>query len=186
MTETPKVTDVKKMQVFTEFCNDRSLAPTSIILYGVSLNKYISFTGKTLEELLDEAEYEEDKGIRMRKRKIQRYLNGFKQSLEDNGLAKNTITNTMTQVKSFYNANGIMLPVQPRCKSRKDRIIESYDDLPTMDEIVTFLDYCSPVYKAIVTTMLSSGMSRAEICSLTFQHLYDSISLNKNLKLFKN
>jgi integrase len=182
MTKTPKITDVEKMPLFTEFCNNRSLAPSSIILYRISLNKYISFTGKTLEELLDEAENEEDTGIRMRKRKLQSYLNGFKQSLEDKDLAKNTITNTMTQVKSFYNAHGIMLPVQPRRKSRKDRIIESYDDLPTMEEIITFIDYCSPVYKAMVTTMLSSGMSRAEICSLTFQHFYESIELNKNPK----
>ena len=50
-------------------------------MYGISLNKYISSTGKNLEELLDEAELEEDKGIRMRKRKLKRYLNGFKQSL---------------------------------------------------------------------------------------------------------
>ena len=37
----------------------------------------------------------------MRKRKLKRYLSGFKQSLEDKELGKNTITNTMTQVKSF-------------------------------------------------------------------------------------
>ena len=61
MIDNPKITDVKKMPLFIEFCNDRSLAPTSIILYGISLNKYISFTGKNLEELIDEAELEEDK-----------------------------------------------------------------------------------------------------------------------------
>ena len=64
----------------------------------------------------------------MRKRKLKRYLSGFKRSLEDKGLGKNTITNTMTQVKSFYKFMELMLPVEPRRKSHKDRIIESYDD----------------------------------------------------------
>jgi hypothetical protein len=108
MLETPRILDVKEMTLFMEFCNSRSLTPNSITLYGISLNKYILFTGKTLEELLDEAELEEDVGIRMRKRKLKKYLNDFKQSLEDKGLAKNTITNSMTQVKSFYNAHGII------------------------------------------------------------------------------
>ena len=40
-----------------------------------------------------------------------------------------------------------MLPVEPRRKSRKDRIIESYDDLPTMDEIVTFVNFVSMFIK---------------------------------------
>ncbi|HEX7468060.1 MAG TPA: hypothetical protein VF324_05685 [Methanobacterium sp.] len=110
-------------------------------MYDISLNKYISFIGKNFDELLDEAELEEDKGIRMRKRKLKRYLNGFKQSLEDNDLATNTITDTMTKVKSFYNAHGTVLPVEPRRKSRKYRIIESYDDLLTMDEILTFFRF---------------------------------------------
>lgn len=102
MPDNPKITDIEKMPLFVEFCNNWSLAPRSIILYKTSLNKYLSFTGKTLEELIDEAELEEDRGIRMRKRKIQRYLSGFKQSLEHKNLAKNTITNTMMYNMSFF------------------------------------------------------------------------------------
>jgi hypothetical protein len=88
MLDNSKITDVEKMPLFIEFCNNRSLALSSIILYGISLNKYISFIGKNFDELLDEAELEEDKGIRMRKRKLKRYLSGYKQSLEDNDLSK--------------------------------------------------------------------------------------------------
>ena len=35
MIETPKVTDVEKMPLFTEFCNNRNLTPSSIILLGL-------------------------------------------------------------------------------------------------------------------------------------------------------
>ncbi|MGB7969657.1 MAG: hypothetical protein WCF28_08810 [Methanobacterium sp.] len=40
------------MPLITEFCNNRSLVPSSIILYRISLNKYIMFM-VTLDELVD-------------------------------------------------------------------------------------------------------------------------------------
>jgi hypothetical protein len=41
-------------------------------LYGISLNKYISFTGKNLEEVIDEAELEEDKVSELEKENVKR------------------------------------------------------------------------------------------------------------------
>lgn len=43
---------MKKNATFTEFCNNRSLVPSSIILYRISLNKYIMFI-VTLGELIN-------------------------------------------------------------------------------------------------------------------------------------
>jgi hypothetical protein len=40
------------MPLFAEFCNNRSLVPSSIILYRISLNKYIMFM-VTLGELVN-------------------------------------------------------------------------------------------------------------------------------------
>ncbi len=35
MLKTPRILDVEQMTLFTEFCNNQSLAPSNIILYGI-------------------------------------------------------------------------------------------------------------------------------------------------------
>lgn len=65
----PKITDVEEMPLFTEFCNNMLLAQSSIILYRISLNKYIMFTSKT-EEILAEVKVGEDTSIIKRNRHL--------------------------------------------------------------------------------------------------------------------
>lgn len=171
--------NVEDSMEFKEFCEIRGLAPGSIRLYKIAFNKYVSFTGLSLEELIDEAEMEEDLGTRMRKRKIKQYLTTFKMNLKKQGLSNNTINHTMALIKSYYKENDIMLPDEPRRKTRSDKKQPTIYDLPTMEEIQKFLEYANPTYRAIATVMLSSGMSRAETISLTFNHLFKAIPLPK-------
>jgi len=42
------------------------------------LKSYSQYTNLTLEQLIEEAESEEEQGIKLRKRKIKRHLIGFK------------------------------------------------------------------------------------------------------------
>lgn len=171
--------NVEDMPEFWEFCEIRELAENTINHYSISLNKYIAFTGKTLKELLEEAEEEEDAGIRMRRRKIKNYLTQFKMALKKEEYSERYIDGIMIDVKAFYNENDIMLPRSKR-KSRSDRKPRNFDDLPTMEEIERFMEYANTTYRAIATVMLSSAMSRAEILSLTFDHFYKAIPLNRN------
>lgn len=167
--------NVEDEGIFQEFCSNRGLAPSSIRMYKFALQKFVYFTGKTLEQLLDEAEAEEDENIRFRKRKLNFYLTNFKKWLEKVDYSKNYRSQIMISVTAFYNEYDIQLPRPKNRKSRSDRKIQTLDDLPSMDQIQKFIDNCNPLYKAIVTLGLSSGMSRAEICSLTFEHFYRAI-----------
>ena len=169
--------EVENEEIFKEFCSNRELAPRSITLYANILQMYSDFTGLTLEELIDEAEDEEDLNVRYRRRKINKYLNDFKQHIED--YSYNYKQQIMTSVKAFYNEYDIQLPRSRRAKSRKSKPPETIADLPTMDEIRKFIEHCNTTYKAIVTLGLSSGMSRAELSNLTFKHFYDAIPLEK-------
>ena len=53
-------------------------------------------------ELIEEAEVEEDNGIRMKNRKIKRYILDFKQDLLERNLRYNTIKKTLAVVKTFF------------------------------------------------------------------------------------
>lgn len=171
--------NVENEIIFKNFCRDRNLADGSVKLYRLALHKYTDFSKMSLEELIDEAESEEDIIPRLRKRKITKRLSEFKEYLDDGELSQNYINHQLSLVRSFYNEFDIQLPRTRRRKTRKDRKVETIEDLPTMEEISKCLDKANTAYKAIILLMLSSGMSRSEVASLTFKHFYDSIPLER-------
>ena len=165
--------------IFQEFCENRGIKPTTVEVYRGCLQKYVNFTGMTLEELLDEADEEEELGIRLRKRKIKSRLMDFKKHLDTTDLAESTKDYALKLVRSFYNEYDIQLPKNIRRNKRTDAKQDLlFEDLPTMQDIKHFLEYVKPPYKAITLLCVSSGMSRSEITSLTFKHYYDSIQLD--------
>lgn len=180
---------VKNEPIFKKFCSKKEIQDRTIRNYVNSLQKYSDFTGMTLQELIDEAGEEEEQRVRMINRKISEYLDNFNEDLKNSKpheRIKNqkTINPTyvkriITQVRTFYKDNGIELPPTMRKGRRSDKKPETKDDLPTIQEISFFIDNCNITYKAIVVLGLSSGMSRAEIASLKFKHLYDGIGLEK-------
>lgn len=163
--------------IFNDFCLNRELSPNSIHLYKYALRKYSNFTNKSLKELIEEAEVEEDSGIRLRKRGINKYLQNFKASLDESDIAESSKKHIIMLVKAFYREFDIEIPKSKRRKSRKSTNAGTIADLPTMEEIQLFMEHCNSIYKAIIVTSMSSGMSRAEIASLTFKNLFDAISL---------
>lgn len=171
--------NVENEKIFIEFCSKRELSKSSIKLYRLSLQRYVNFTGKTLEELIDEADEEEDLRIRLRKRKITKYLSDFKEYVDGLDYSETYKKQMIVFVKAFYNEFDIELPKNKRRKTRSDKKPTSIEDLPTIDEIQSFMEHCNSTYRSIITMGLSSGMSRAEIVSLTFEHLYRAISLDK-------
>lgn len=170
--------DVSEEELFKRFCSERELSKRSIELYKSHLQLFSNFTFKTLEELIEEAEDEEDMGIRLRRRKIVEYLIDFKNHLK--GYAPSTQKQIMISIRAFYNHYDIQLPKSKQNTSRKSKKLknpQTIESLPTMDEIKLFLEHCNEVYKFVVLIGICSGMGRAEISNLTFEHLYQAFSL---------
>lgn len=57
-------------ELFKNFVSERNLTYGTEKGYKYVLKTYVDFTEKSLQELLTEAETEEDKGIRWKKRKL--------------------------------------------------------------------------------------------------------------------
>lgn len=171
--------NVENDSLFQDMCSNRSLAESSIKRYKLVLQKYVDFNRMTLEELLTEAEDDEDTIPRLRKRKITERLSKFKEYLNQENNSNYYINHQLSLVRSFYFEFDIQLPQIRRSKTRKDKKQETIEDLPNMVDIRKSLEHSNTTYRAIILLMLSSGMSRSEIPSLTFKHLYDGIPLKK-------
>jgi len=168
---------IENEEKFKEFCFDREIRTSTINNYKNALQKYCNFIGMTLDELIREAEDEEDSGIRLKRRKINTYLREFKVSLNESNLSESTIELIMLLVKSFYRENEIELPKNTKKGVGKAQRRETIDDLPKMEEIRRFMEHLNSVYKAMTVMCLSSGMGASEVTSLTFEHLYKATSI---------
>lgn len=171
--------DIRKDPIYQEFCQNRDIAHLTAQKYQLALSKYVNLIGKPLEVLLDEAEQEEEQGLRLRKRKIKKYLLLYKQHLDKQDLSESYRRNLMMCVRTFYNENDVEIPRTFRKNSRGDRKKPVLlNDLPTMDDIKHILKYSNNTFRAIILLGVSSGMSRAELCSLTFKDFFEAIRLD--------
>jgi integrase len=173
-----KAEDIKNDPDFIDFCKRRNLKHGTIVRYIHALHIYTELLNKTLSELIEEAEEEEDNGIRLRRSKIRKHLQDFKEYLNEQGFKPSYIKTTTSCIRAYYAEYEIQLPKTFRTNARSDKVEILFDDLPTMEDIKHILQYANPAFKAIMLLGVSSGMGRAEICSLTFKHLCDAISLD--------
>lgn len=116
---------VEDSGLFQEFVFERELKEATINTYKHSLQLYVDFTGKTLEELIEESEEEQNSGVIRRKRKIKEYFNGFKKylnevkNLKGKPYSENTKRQLIVLIQAFYSHFDID---PPKPKKRKRRI----------------------------------------------------------------
>ena len=85
-----------------DFYLARGLSESSEENYTIRLKSYCNFLGKSPKELLDIAEQEQDNNIKMKDRKIKRYLLDYADHLRINGRCESTIKGNLETIKAFY------------------------------------------------------------------------------------
>lgn len=167
---------VEDSEVFQDFVTDRNISPSTIRMYKLALNKYINFIGKDLDELIDEAEEDQDNGIKLRKRRVTKYLRDYTAYLDKLGYSNSYEAMMITSVRAVYLEHDITLRKNNRVV-RSDKKDDGYETLPSLEEIRTSMEYANNTYRAIITLGLSSGMGGAEIMELTFKNYYKALGL---------
>ncbi|MGI6481686.1 MAG: tyrosine-type recombinase/integrase [Methanobacterium sp.] len=160
---------------------DRDLRASTKRNYRIHLETYQKVTGLTLTELIEEAESEEDLGIRPRNRKIKKHLKKFHKYLENEDYTTLSVKINLSSIRSFYRYFDIELPNQ-RSKYKKDKINITTDDLPGKKEIKKALKFSNIKYQAIILTMSSSAMGASEVVSLKVKDLIKGLGKNVSLK----
>lgn len=155
-------------EILEEIHQVKNHKKTTQNIYKYAIEKYCKLNNKTLDELITEAENEEEQGIRWKHRTLKRRLLNFRKHLIDN-YYYNTVNNTFTPILVVYHYFEIEIHELPRL-DKKNYINPSpitFKDLPDKEVIREAVNISSPVMKAIILFMSSSGCARRETLNLT-------------------
>ena len=170
---------------FTQFVNERNLSKATVKQYRATLRQYCEFQGLSLDELINEADSEEEQGIRMKKRTLKTRLVNFRCYIIESD-SKNTIINKMNQIKTFYRHFELEIPTLPYLSEkniRKEKPI-AFEDIPSKTLIRESLDFANQMMKGFILLQCSSGMGKAECLSLSvgqFISACDKMDENKSI-----
>jgi integrase len=138
--------------------------------------------GSSPNELIEEADLEEENAIKLRDRKINLKLFKFKKQLQKNGISESTMSLHLFAIKSFYDALDIQIP---KFKTPKGDISleKNFGKLISKKELNILVNVAPPREKALIYLMALSGMAQAEARKLTIKKFLDSAGevINKEL-----
>ncbi len=145
-------------------------SPKTRLVYQRAVKKYEGFFSMSMSDLIEEAELEEEQGIRWKKRKLKRRLLTFRQYMIEN-YALNTVKTTLTPIISIYKYYEIEILDLPRMNTKGIRTPEpiTFKDLPDKTIIRKALSVANPRMSAIIYFMASTGCARRETLNLTVQ-----------------
>ena len=167
-------------QYFQDFIESRDLRESTVVEYSKNIKGYCSFLKKTPTEFIEEADAEEEKPLRMKNRKIKRYMLSYHRYLKDKRHTHQTIKKQLAIIKTFYREYEIEIP---RIRIGKDIITarQLSTDIPGREEVKFALSNCNKKYQAIILLMASSGMSKVDIRHLTVQDFKNSLDFKGNI-----
>ena len=146
-------------------------------IYRHAVKKYKEFCGMSLKELLEEAEAEEDAGIKWKRRKLKKRLLTYRQYLLDN-YALNTVKAMFGPILVIYRYYEIELfPLPPiNTKAANTPQPVQFEDLPDKEIIRKAVDVATPTMKPIILFMASSGCAKRETLNLTIGDYLEALS----------
>jgi integrase len=169
------IEDINYDRYVQDFYQARGLRLSSQESYNIRLKSYCNFLCKSPKELLDISEKEqEDLNIKMKDRKIKRYLLDYADHLRKNGRSESTIKGNLETVKAFYHEYEIETP-RIRVFFTSENQNMSYEELPTKEHIKKALKVCGVRAQALVLLHYTSGMGASEVRNLTYGNFIDAM-----------
>ena len=163
-------------KLITEYCISNGLKKSSTQSITYMLQHYERFQEASLEELIIEAENEEDQGIRWKHRRLKRRLIAYTNHLQQTMMYSSAVVYLST-VKSFYRYFEIEIHNLPSLNKKNSKLPVpiSFKDLPDKEIIRQSLEITTPLLQAIILFMASSGCSRKETLNLSIQDYLNSV-----------
>lgn len=155
--------DIELLDYFTK---TRNIKPKTKKLYRITLSEYTSYYNTTLTQLFEEAENEEEQGIRWKHRILKKRLIEYRVHLH-NTHSKNTAEHRFNRIRAFYKHFDIEIHDLPVFNKNDDTPPINYKNLPDKEIIRAAIDIAAPVMKPIILFMVSSGCAKAETLNLT-------------------
>ena len=157
-------------ELLNDFSTARNLKKITVKAYNTSMKLYSKFNNQTFVDLIDEAEYEENQSIRWKNRRLKERLLNFRNFLTLN-YRKNYARVTLSRVLTIYKHYEIEIHKLPSQSSKNynESTPVTFNDLPTKSIIKNAVNSTTPVMRALILFMVSSGCARRETLDLTIQ-----------------
>ncbi|AMD18002.1 hypothetical protein TL18_08155 [Methanobrevibacter sp. YE315] len=168
------MTDINEILI-REYVATRGLSQSSYHGMKYTLAHYCRFQGKNLQELLDEADAEEEAGVRWKKTKLKKRLTAYMNYCKET-LTLNSAKHYLKLVKQFYHHNDIEIHKLPPFNDKNALMREpiTAKDLPTREILQQAVEIAEPLMKALILFLVSSGMSKVDARNLTIQNFLDA------------
>lgn len=180
MVSKPNKAHTKKIvndPLFKEYVKYRNLKPETIRSYSRKITIYSTVTGHTPTHLIEEAEIDEDNGIRKRLRRIKGHFTDLQEHLVANDYSPRKIEDIITTIRGFYAYYDIELPKRMYHAAIPDLKNEA---VPSKEDIIKALNLCNTKYQAIILLMSSSGISVGDVLNLKVKDFLNGLNIPQN------
>lgn len=159
--------EIRNSESFNYFLTVKTRTKKTNDRYLSDLTDYCDFNKMGIDDLIDEANKEEEAGIRKNKRKLKTRLINFRGYLRSKGYAEKHVKTRFRNVKSFYKQNEIELPFIPKDTKQYDRQLR-HDEVPSKEDIKRAIETTTNLRnRAIFLFMATSGSASAETRTFT-------------------
>ena len=154
--------------ILEQFCKERNSAHSTQTTYTRSVKYYEQYTGHNIQELITIADNEEYNNIRWKNTQTRKWIIGYREYLYKE-YNVSTAQLYLTAILTIYRHFEITIPPLPyySTKHSKKSSPINYTDLLDREILSECLQISSPLVKAIILFMSSSGMSRIDVLNLT-------------------
>ncbi len=166
-----------KHMIIEKFHTERNHAESTIKSYNRSIQMYETITETSIEECINIADTEETQNIRWKNTQTRKWLLQYRKYLYEN-YNISTAQLYLTAIITFYRHFEITIPPLPYYSTKNVRKTApiNYKDLPDRQILTECLKIASPLARAIILFMSSSGMSRIDVLNLTIDDYLQATS----------
>ena len=165
-----------------QFFTERGTAESTRQHYRASVKIYEKLSNKSLDSLIEEADAEEDNGIRWKKRTVKQRLVDFRNYLYNNK-SEGTARQYLADVQTIYRHYEIELQPLPNfaAKNSIDKTYEmSFEDILTKEELIDGFHEANNTVKCIILFASSSGLSKVDIFNTTVRDFIEGCGCKGN------
>ena len=161
--------------ILEQFFSERNSSTSTQTTYTRSVRYYETLTGHTIQECLDIADDEEYNNIRWKNTQTRKWILSYREWLYSK-YNVSTAQLYLTAILTVYRHFEITIPPLPYFskKGLKHSTPINYDDLPDRELLREVLQGVSPLVRALILFMSSSGISRIDVLNLTIQDYLDA------------
>ena len=154
--------------ILEQFITEKGFADATADLYRACVKVYEQVNDESLDFLIEEADKEEEQGIRWKHRKLKDRLVKYRKFLFDNK-AEGTAKRYLSCIKSIYRHFEIEMQPLPSFNSKQidKTYVMDYDDLVTKQEVIDAYHEANNEMKCLILLAISTGLSKVDMQNLT-------------------